>query len=58
MLPIEGISGVPLSEEADCFLEVLSVCGVRRLKRYRDGEEEESESLLSEFVGSYRRGFC
>ena len=43
------IREAPLTEE--CFLEVAGVCGARRLKRYRDGEEEVSESVLLEFVG-------
>ena len=50
--PVKGvISGVLLTEETDSFLEVADGCGARRLKRYRDGKEEGSESVVLEFVG-------
>ena len=55
------ISVVPLTEEANGILEVAGVCGAIRLKRYRDSKEEESESMLLEFVWESREdcdGLC
>ena len=43
------IRGVPHNVEAESFLEVEGVCGVKRLKSYRERKEQESLSVLIEF---------
>ena len=40
------ISGVPIDVEAESFLEVEGVCGVRRLKSHREGKEQDSWSVF------------
>ena len=44
------ISGVPIDVEAESFHEVEGVCGARRLKSHREGKEQDSSSVLIEFV--------
>ena len=44
------ISGVPIDVEAESFLEVEGVCGARWLKSHREGQEQDSWSVLIEFA--------
>ena len=53
------ITGVPLSMEVEAFLELEGVSQVRRLKRYRDGEKEDSLSVCITFNGDLpERIYC
>ncbi|XP_044062409.1 uncharacterized protein LOC122880942 [Siniperca chuatsi] len=45
------VSGVPLTVEAEFFQEVEDVCEAKWLTRFRNGEEEDSNSVCLTFEG-------
>lgn len=47
----DAISGVPLSVEAESFRDVAGVCEARRMKRFREVEKEDSNSVCLSFEG-------
>ena len=45
------ISGVPLSVDPDMFMDVVGVRKARRMKRFREGKMEPSQSICITFYG-------